>query len=105
MGIGVFFCYRQDEHPSGEHNQFMERYNDAMRRLLRFKPEIQQRVDDTLLKIARKMDLDVKKVMFIGIHNNRYITKQAKLPAKKKGAKELKPFKRSYFQDAMDSMT
>ena len=83
----------------------MERYNDAMRRLLRFKPEIQQRVDNTLLKIARKMDLEVKEVMFIGIHNNRYKTKQAKLPAKKKGAKELKPFKRSYFQDAMDSMT
>ena len=105
ISLKYFFNFRQDEHPSAEHNQFMERYNDAMRRLLRFKPEIQQRVDDTLLKIARKMDLDVKEVMFIGIHNNRYKAKQGKVTSKKKGAKELKPFKRSYFQDAMESMT
>ena len=42
-----------------------------MRKLLKFKPEIQNRVDETLSKIADKMDLDVKEVLFIGVHNNR----------------------------------
>ena len=76
-----------------------------MRRLLKFKPEIQQSVDETLNQIAHKMDLDVKEVLFIGIHNNRYKSEKSKDLAKnKKAAKGSKPFKRTYFQDAMESM-
>ena len=84
----------------------MERYGDAMRRLLKFRPEIQQKVDETFNQIARKMDLDVKEVIFIGIHNNRYKNAPTKQSVgKQKKSKGMKPFKRSYFQDAMEAMT
>jgi hypothetical protein len=84
----------------------VERYDDAMRRLLKFKPEIQTRVDDTLSQIAGKMDLDVKEVLFIGVHNNRYQIHKTKQPGKsKRQGSAVKPYKRSYFQDAMESMT
>ena len=83
----------------------MERYNSAMKSLLKFKPEIENRVDDTFLQIARKMDLEVKEVTFIGIHNNRYKIHKTKQPGKQKTSSGMKTFKRSYFQDAMDSMT
>ena len=101
----MHFDFSQREHPSAEHNVFMEQYNGAMRRLLRFKPDIQRRVDDTFLKIAKKMDLEVNEVTFIGIHNNRYKMQKAKKPGKATKASGMKMFKRSYFQDAMDSMT
>ena len=76
-----------------------------MKRLLRFKPDIEDRVDDTFLQIARKMDLEVKEVTFIGIHNNRYKIHKTKKSGKQKKSVGMKTFKRSYFQDAMDSMT
>ena len=77
-----------------------------MRKLLKFKPEIHKRVDDTLSQIADKMDLDVKEVLFIGVHNNRYKLHKTKQPGKhKKQGSAMKTFKRSYFQDAMESMT
>ena len=77
-----------------------------MRRLLKFKPEIQKMVDDTLNQIAGKMDLDVKEVLFIGVHNNRYqLHKTKQLGKSKKQGAAVKSFKRSYFQDAMESMT
>ena len=76
-----------------------------MKRLLKFKPEIQNKVDETLNQIASKMDLDVKEVLFIGIHNNRYKLDKTKDNTKnKKSLKGQKPFKRTYFQDAMESM-
>ena len=76
-----------------------------MKRLLRFKPEIQNKVDETLNQIASKMDLDVKEVLFIGIHNNRYKVDKTKDNTKNnKALKGTKPFKRTYFQDAMESM-
>ena len=87
----------------------MEHYNSAMRRLIKFKPEIQHQVDETFQKIAQKMDLDVKEVVFIGIHNNRYKVQKAQEKSKKVGKKSnpagsVKPLKRSYFQDAMEAM-
>ena len=97
---------RVDEHESPEHVKFMERYGSAMKRLLKFKPEIQSKVDEMMSKIASKMDLDVKEVLFIGIHNNRNrLNKNMDHGKSKKAAKGPKPFKRSYFQDAMESMT
>ena len=101
----MHFDFSQKDHPSQEHNVFMEQYNGAMRRLLKFKPEIQKRVDDTFLKIAKKMDLEVNEVTYIGIHNNRYKMQQPKKPGKAKKTPGMKLFKRSYFQDAMESMT
>ena len=96
---------RIDEHESPEHVKFVERYGSAMKRLLKFKPEIQIKVDEMLSKIASKMDLDVKEVLFIGIHNNRNKLDKSKNNGKsKKALKGPKPFKRSYFQDAMESM-
>ena len=96
---------RVDEHESPEHVKFMERYGSAMKRLLKFKPEIQSKVDEMMSKIASKMDLDVKEVLFIGIHNNRNkLDKNMDHGKSKKAMKGPKPFKRSYFQDAMESM-
>ena len=83
----------------------MELYNKAMRRLLKFKPEIQARVDDTFLQIAKKMDLEVNEVIFIGIHNNRYKMQKTKKHGKSNKTVGMKTLKRSYFQDAMDAMT
>ena len=76
-----------------------------MKRLLKFKPEIERRVDDTFLQIARKMDLEVKEVIFIGVHNNRYKIQKEKKRGKSKNLAGQKIFKRSYFEDAMESMT
>ena len=96
---------RIDEHESPEHIKFVERYGSAMKRLLKLKTEIQIKVDEMLSKIASKMDLDVKEVLFIGIHNNRNKLDKNKDNGKnKKALKGPKPFKRSYFQDAMESM-
>ena len=56
-------------------------------------------------KVASKMDLDAKEVLFNGIHNNRKkLEKNMDHGKSKKAVKGPKPFKRSYFQDAMESM-
>merc|ERR1712223_867217 len=81
---------KKNERP--EHIKFSERYGSAMKRLLKFKPEIQNKVDETLNQIASKMDLDVKEVLFIGIHNNRYKVDKTKDNKNQKALKEQKPF-------------
>jgi len=93
--------YTPMDHANSEaHHKLQLDYTKWMKRKLEFKPSIKSRVKDTLETIARKMDLRVSQVTFIGIHNRRspeYLSHIKKYEKKK-------PFKKSYFYDGMEEM-
>lgn len=89
-----------DHSNSEAHGKLHQDYVKWMKRKLEFKPSVMYRVKATLETIARRMDLRVSQVTFIGIHNRRspdYLSHIKKYQKKK-------PFKKSYFYDGMDEM-
>ena len=70
-----------------------------MRKILRFRAE--DEIDSIKSDIARQMDLEVSKVTFVGIFNQR---KTPEIPGSNANHVKIKNFKRSYFQDGMEDM-
>ncbi len=51
---------RPDDHTSKVENHFKASYQRHMRESLKFKPEINRKAEDTLLKIAKEMGQKLK---------------------------------------------
>ena len=95
----MIFSIRPEEHVDSEaHGKLKKNYIKWMRRKLKFRPELMSEVDSTLSTIARKLDLKVSEVSFIGVHSRRGNAAHLKKYHKKK------PLKKGYFYDAMEEM-
>jgi hypothetical protein len=92
--------YRIEDHSGSAHEKLRGDYTKWMKRNLKYKPWIEDKVSNTLVTIAKKMDLKPKQVTYIGIHNRRgkdHVALTKRLTQKK-------PLPKSYFYDAMEDM-
>lgn len=62
---------RTDSHGNYKHQMLHEAYNRNMRKTLRFKPAIVDRVNHIYDEVAKKMHLPRNKIYFVGVHNRR----------------------------------